>query len=80
MGGIIGSAEIVDCVASSNSPWFYGKYGFVIRNASLWDEFVPCVGRLGFFAPDYSLKYGVKKVKAVEPKPVKLVERTLFDG
>lgn len=33
LGGIVGIAEIVDCVTESDSPWFQGKYGFVIRNA-----------------------------------------------
>jgi hypothetical protein len=32
-GGIIGIAEIVDCVAAHTSPWFEGPFGFVLRNA-----------------------------------------------
>lgn len=31
-GGIIGSVEIVDCVSKSDSPWFMGEYGFVLRD------------------------------------------------
>src|SRR6266849_1321212 len=31
-GGIVGSVEIVDCVTRSKSPWFEGKYGFVLKN------------------------------------------------
>jgi hypothetical protein len=31
-GGIVGIAEIVDCVAHSNSRWFEGPYGFILRN------------------------------------------------
>lgn len=50
-GGIIGMAEIVDCVEQSDSPWFFGQYGFVIRNARPGD-FIPCKGRLGFFHPE----------------------------
>src|SRR4051812_3391236 len=30
LGGIVGMAEIVDCVTEHASPWFFGKYGFVI--------------------------------------------------
>ena len=30
-GGIVGSVEIVDCVAESASPWFIGRYGFEQR-------------------------------------------------
>lgn len=47
-GGIIGTAEIVDCVEASNSPWFFGRYGFVLRNVQPV-EFIPCKGALGFF-------------------------------
>lgn len=32
-GGIVGVAEIVDCITSSSSEWFVGPYGFLIRNA-----------------------------------------------
>ncbi len=48
LGGIVGVAEIVDCVRSSESAWFVGKYGFVIRNARPV-EFIPVRGQLGFF-------------------------------
>lgn len=47
-GGIIGTAEIIDCVRHSTSPWFFGRFGFVIRNASPID-FIPVRGELGFF-------------------------------
>lgn len=47
-GGIIGVAEIVDCVSYSDSPWFFGHYGFVLRNAQPVD-FIPVKGALGFF-------------------------------
>lgn len=47
-GGIIGTAEIVDCVEESASPWFFGRYGFVLRNVQPVD-FIPVKGALGFF-------------------------------
>jgi hypothetical protein len=47
-GGIIGSVEIVDCVSVSTSPWFFGKFGFVLRNPIAL-PFRPCRGLLGFF-------------------------------
>lgn len=47
-GGIIGVAEIVDCVSSSASPWFFGRYGFVLANVEPV-EFFPVKGALGFF-------------------------------
>ncbi len=52
LGGIVGEAEIVDCVSSHPSPWFFGLWGFVICNARPL-PFRPCRGQLGFFRPDY---------------------------
>lgn len=51
-GGIVGAATIVDVVTESESPWFYGTYGLVIKDARPL-PFVPCKGQLGFFnVPD----------------------------
>lgn len=47
-GGIVGEVEIIDCVHHSNSPWFFGNYGFVLRNAKPI-TFRPFRGMLGFF-------------------------------
>ena len=47
-GGIVGSVEIVDCVRKSGSPWFFGQYGFVLRNPERL-PFYPVRGQLGFF-------------------------------
>ena len=47
-GGIVGSVEIVDCVTRSDSPWFMGTYGFVLRNPIAL-PFQPYRGALGFF-------------------------------
>lgn len=47
-GGIVGVAEIVDCVEASGSDWFVGRYGFIIRNARPV-EFIPVKGALSFF-------------------------------
>ena len=47
-GGIVGEATIVDCVEASDSPWFFGRYGFVLRDAKPL-PFQPCRGALGFF-------------------------------
>jgi len=49
-GGIVGIAEITDCVSRSKSPWFMGDYGFVLKNAKPL-PFIPCKGALGFFKP-----------------------------
>lgn len=50
-GGIIGSVEIVDCVTESDSPWFFGKCGFVMRDPKPL-PFVACKGQLGLFKLD----------------------------
>jgi hypothetical protein len=50
-GGIVGEVDIIDCVACSPSPWFVGKYGFVLANPETYDKAIPCKGRLGFFKP-----------------------------
>lgn len=49
-GGIVGMARIVDCVTAMDSQWFFGKYGFVLRDAFPVD-LIPCRGQLGFFMP-----------------------------
>jgi len=48
VGGIVGEADIVDCVTQSESPWFVGGYGYVIENARAL-PFQPCKGALRFF-------------------------------
>ena len=32
LGGIVGEAELVDCVKGHPSAWFKGPYAFVLRN------------------------------------------------
>ncbi len=48
-GAIIGEVDIVDCITESKSPWFVGKYGFVLANSTLYDKPIPYRGQLGFF-------------------------------
>lgn len=48
LGGIVGVADIIDCVSASASPWFVGPYGFELANARPV-PFIPCRGALGFF-------------------------------
>ncbi len=47
-GGIIGQADLVDCVPHSESPYFVGEFGYVVRNARPL-PFRPFPGKLGFF-------------------------------
>ena len=57
-GGIVGAADIVDCVNRSDSPWFFGTFGFVLRNVRPL-PFTPYKGALGFFdVPETVLAQG----------------------
>lgn len=47
-GGIVGEAELVDVVDDSSSWWFFGHYGFVLRNTTPL-PFRRCRGMLKFF-------------------------------
>ena len=50
-GGVVGMARIVDCVEQMESRWFFGRYGFVLRDAFPL-PLIPCRGQLGFFNLD----------------------------
>ena len=63
IGGVIGIAELYDCVTEYESPWFFGKYGFLLRNARRV-PFRECKGALGFFTPDFESRYKNKKARA----------------
>lgn len=51
-GGIIGAVEIVDCMNRSESPWFMGEYGFILRDPQPL-PFLAWKGQLGFFDVPY---------------------------
>lgn len=48
-GHIVGRADIVGCVRSSDSPWFAGDYGFVLANVQPMPIPWFCSGKLGLF-------------------------------
>lgn len=60
-GGIVGQAEITDCVRRHDSKWFHGPWGFVMQNARPL-PFQPCRGSLGLFEAQYPLQ-----TEAAEP-------------
>lgn len=47
-GGIVGKSYLHDCVTASDSHWFVGEYGFLVRDSTPL-PFVPFRGMLGFF-------------------------------
>jgi hypothetical protein len=48
-GAVIGEVDIIDCVDRSSSPWYLGRYGFILANPVLYEKPIPCKGKLGFF-------------------------------
>lgn len=58
-GAIVGVTDLVDCLqfpygtAYHGSPWFEGKYGFILKNVIALPEPIPCKGALNFWeVPD----------------------------
>ena len=49
-GGIVGMAQLDECVASSRSKWFHGPIGWKLSKARKL-RFIPSKGRLGIFDP-----------------------------
>lgn len=49
-GGIVGMAQLDDCVTSSGSKWFEGPVGWVLSKPKRL-PFIPLKGRLGLFDP-----------------------------
>ena len=49
-GGIVGIAEITDCVRHHRSRWFNGPFGWVLADAQRL-PIKPCKGQLKFFTP-----------------------------
>lgn len=60
-GAILGTVEIVDCVTTSDSPWFCGRYGFVLRDPIVLPNPIPFKGALGFWAVPESVAKSIKR-------------------
>jgi hypothetical protein len=59
-GGIFSSADehfeleyLKKEVPEYFSPWFFGKYGFVVKDGILYAKPIPCKGQLGFFKSNF---------------------------
>ncbi|MEK7730183.1 MAG: hypothetical protein AAB354_17375 [candidate division KSB1 bacterium] len=48
-GAIIAVAEAIDCVHKSDSRWFAGPHGLLLRDVRVLVQPIPCRGALGFF-------------------------------
>lgn len=80
-GGIIGAVDVVDVVSDSNSPWFFGPRGLVLRDPVACD-FIPSAGALGYFAWERgSLEAAAVPAKWMLPQPTKQegASLTIFD-
>jgi hypothetical protein len=59
-GAIVGTVEIVDCVSRSGSPWFFGDYGFVLKDPIALPEPIECKGALGFWDVSSEMERSLK--------------------
>lgn len=67
-GGIVGSVEIVDCVRQTDSQWFMGSHGFVLRNPEIL-PFTAWKGQLGFFEVPWPQQILAKRDTQITERP-----------
>jgi hypothetical protein len=75
-GGIIGSVDVVDVVKESESRWFQGPRGLVLRDPRSC-VFIPALGALGYF------KWMLADVSVVPPPArwmLPRLEKTLIEN
>ncbi|NJN54505.1 MAG: hypothetical protein HC804_06980 [Anaerolineae bacterium] len=68
-GAIIGAVEIINCVQESDSPWFEGKYGFVLARPEPLLEPLPCKGALGFWNIPENVEFQIRGEKPLDYPP-----------
>ncbi|NTG22018.1 hypothetical protein G6L00_16390 [Agrobacterium rhizogenes] len=68
-GGVVGMTRIVDCVTDMDSRWFFGRYGFVLRDAFPL-PLIPCRGQLGFFSLEHQTLLAVASAITTCERPV----------
>ena len=52
-GALVGELTLTSCVEDSDSPWFFGPYGWLVQDPYVYPEPIPYKGQLGFFdVPD----------------------------
>ena len=60
-GGIIAVVELIDCVTRSDSPWFEGPIGLVVRDARPLPT-IPWKGALKLQLPDDALAQEIQRL------------------
>lgn len=71
-GGIVGIATLVDVVQKSDSPWFCGTYGWIVKDASPL-PFFPLRGMPGLF--DVELEPLLEHIKRHQMSSDVLIKR-----
>lgn len=61
LGYIIGVAELVDVVEESDSIWFGGPYGFLLKNPRPLAKPIACKGKLGLWEVPPDLERKIRK-------------------
>lgn len=63
LGAALAVAELTDVVTASDSPWFFGPYGFVLQNVKRFATPVPTKGALGLWGiPDFEIADALREV------------------
>lgn len=67
-GGIIGRAMLTNCVIRHDSPWFVGRYGFVLESPKAFANIIKCRGHLSLFNVSSDIRAALPSVagRAVE--------------
>lgn len=60
-GAILGLVDIVDCVTESKSRWFFGEYGFVLKNPRPIKP-IYCSGALSFWNVPPEIERKIKRM------------------
>jgi hypothetical protein len=58
---IIGVVDIVKCVQKSDSPWFIGKVGYVLRDPRALHEPIACSGARGFWDVPADIEHQIRQ-------------------
>ena len=64
VGAILGMVDVVDCVETSESPFFEGPYGWVLANPRRFKKPIPYKGAVGIFYVNLDLLAGTPAARA----------------
>jgi len=82
-GGIVGYATLQKVVTNHTSPWFRGKYGFVLTQRHPVD-FIPLRGQLGLFDVPIEVAWEINRIRderaiAEEAKDFNQIKREWYE-